>query len=153
MKSANPKQTWKSLSEAMEFSTTAIRKWRQLPGAPTDPDPDQWQQFINANDLGIGGNRIGGVRGGLLIRKLEMEILLLELRIEKQRANLITAEEHNEYMSRLATNIRSALHTIENVVPRLTGKTPAEMRRELRNEADRYIRMFAKTMDKWDVAK
>jgi len=124
-----------------------------LPGAPSDPDPTVWKKFIHDNDLGVSGNRVSSNREKLLCKKLSMEIDLLEFRILKEEGRLITKEQHDEYLGRLGTAIRSALLSLENIAPRLAGKSQSEMRLEIRKEIDRYILMFQKTMDQWDFMK
>lgn len=145
--------TWTQLSKDIGFATQTVRDWRKLPGSPKTPDADKWREFIEENQLGVAGNRVSRDREYWLTKKAEKDVALLEIKIRKEEGSAIGIEEHDDYVGRLGQSIRSSLLTLENVVPRLAGKSQAEMRIEIRKEVDRFIAMFRKTMNEWKPAQ
>lgn len=52
------KHTWSLCARALGISTTTLAKYRERPDSPDRPDLYDWQDFIEANDLGFAKNKL-----------------------------------------------------------------------------------------------
>lgn len=130
--------TWGALARSLGFTTRSLRDWRKLPGAPTEPDLAAWQAFIDANDLGTAGNRVGAGREELLKEKLRKEIELAGIKIDKERRRSIPRSEVDALLLHIATRQKTLLYQrLETELPpKLDGLSAAETRPILRKVAD-----------------
>lgn len=132
------KGTWVKLSKEIGYTRQAVSGWRKLPGAPTEPNADEWQAFIDANDLGNAGNRVGADRAELLKEKLRKEIRLAEIKIEKEERKLIDRAEVDALHLHISTRQRSMLYQYleTEAPPKLMNLNATQMRTVLREMAD-----------------
>lgn len=147
------KITWAKLSKEIGYTRQAVTTWRKLPGAPTEPNVDEWQAFIDANDLGNAGNRVGAGREELLKEKLRKEIRLAEIKIEKEERKVIDRSEVDSLHLHIGQRQRSVLYEYleTEAPPKLDGLSAAQMRPILRKMADDICDVMAGLVDEFNA--
>jgi hypothetical protein len=148
-----PKTTWLKLAKELGYTRQAFTTWRKLPGAPTEPNADEWQTFIDANDLGNAGNRVGAGREELLKEKLRTEIRLGNIKIGKEERKLIDRSEVDALHLHIGTRQRSVLYEYleTEAPPKLDGLPAAQMRPILRKMADDICDIMAGLVDEFNA--
>lgn len=103
--------TWTALARSTGYSVEAFRTWRKLPGAPSTPDPKQWEPFIEDNGLGLGGNSVSAGRRELMVRKLEKEVRLLDIKIQNELAKVVSIDEVQVFVANLLKDVSRVVRT------------------------------------------
>lgn len=150
-KEPTEKDTWAKLCSRLQVSRQAIYNWRKLPGAPASPDYQPWKDFIDENQLGIAGNRVGSSREELLQEKLRSEIRLNELKIQKEEGKTVLVSEVDERDLQLATLQKSYLYAVlgRELGARGAGKSAEELCVLGQNIADQICDVFTRGIEKW----
>lgn len=118
----------------------AIRQWRKLPGAPDTPDVEVWKSYIEANDLGLGGNRVGSDREQLLCAKLEKEIKRLDINIEKDMRQLVSIDDVSAFVASLLLGVKQTVYQMARELPRqIVGDELAEAQAKAQPYADQVM--------------
>lgn len=99
-------QTWAGLAAALDASRQTIWRWRKLPGAPTTPDLKQWADFVQDNDL---GPKDDPETAALRSEKLKREIALLDIRLTRERSQVLPVEDVDILLRRIADGQRREL--------------------------------------------
>lgn len=143
------KQTWVALAEALEVSRQSVSQWRKLPGAPTTPDLREWLPFIEAN--GLGPRDADPETQSLRDEKLRREIALLDLRLQRERGQVIPADQVDELLKRIAAGQRSELlHWAQNESPPIVaGADLAEIRANQMEVAYRICDQMETGLERW----
>lgn len=117
-----------------------------MKGAPQDRDVEAWGKFIRENGLGSSGKH--GTPVGLREVKIQKEVELLDLKIKRQRAELIDRDEVANRFLHIATRQRAMLYQYleTELPPRMDGLPAAEGRPLLREVADKICEAMAEAM-------
>lgn len=142
--------TWSGLAKRLRVSRQAINEWRKLPGAPTDADTESWKRFIEEQQLGGAGNKVGKRREQLLEEKVEKQNKLLDLQIAREESRMVPRAEVDQMLMTLATQQRSILYQkLENELPpKIDGLPIAESRAALRAAADEICDLMVTLIEK-----
>lgn len=143
--------TQKELAARLRVSVTSISNWSKLPGAPTDLDLGTWKAFVEANDLGNSGNRMGGGREELLQEKLRGEIRLNQLKIEREEGKTILVDEVDERDLHLAAMQKAYLYAVlgRELGARGAGKSAEELCVLGQQIADQVCEIFNQGVEQW----
>lgn len=142
------------MQEALGFSETAIKTWRGLPGAPTEPDKAAWLEFIEANGLGVGGNRVSEDREHWLTQQAEYRAKLLKIEHQKADGEIVMKTDLDKRDQRIASRQKAALYeALTGELPvRAEGKTATEIREMNREAADRICQIMQRGLVEWTEA-
>lgn len=143
--------TQRELASRLQVSVTAVSGWGKLPGAPTDYDVEKWKAFMEANQLGISGNRIGKGREELLQEKLKGEIRLNELKIQKEEGRTVLVSDVEERDLHLATLQKTVLYQKlgRELGARCAGRSAEELCVLGEQVADEVCSIFSEGVEKW----
>ena len=129
------KVSWVELSKRLGYSRRAIYNWREMPDAPPEPDPIQWQAFIESHGLGQKETK------SLTELKAEVEgERLRKLRRENEVAEgqIVQVDDMVDFLRGLGAKWDMMLtQKIEvEFPPKLLGLSIAEIRAECRRAHD-----------------
>lgn len=143
--------TQKELASRLRTSVQSLASWGKLPGAPTDLNLQAWKEFVEANQLGLGGNRVGGGREELLQEKLRGEIRLNQLKIEREEGKTILVDEVDERDLHLATLQKAYLYAVlgRELGARGAGKSAEELCVLGQQIADQICEIFNQGIEQW----
>jgi hypothetical protein len=149
-----PKDTWAKLAIRLRVSRTAIHDWRQLPGAPQEPDPEKWKEFVQANGLGQAGNQTSGQREELLTIAVEKRNRLLDLQIAREERKSVDRGEVDAMLLNVASLQKTVLYpALERELPaKAEGKTAVEIAVIGREIADRICETLSGAVESWKRA-
>lgn len=123
-----PNFTWGHLATALNVTRTTVTRWRRLAGSPKTTDLEQWKSFVEENDLGVAGNKPHKDREELLREKLRREIALLDVKVAKERREVVPASELNELLASIASSQRAELIRFANTeAVTIAGKLGGEV--------------------------
>lgn len=140
-------QSWSALARELGVSRQSFVRWRSLPGAPLEPDPQKWGVFIESNQLGSDGSAT--------LKSLRAELLRVQIKRENRRyqvegRELIPLRDSISAASLARTiwqqAIRSKLEYAS--ASRLVGKDVSEIRAEMRVIHDELVQEINAAWDK-----
>lgn len=143
--------TQKELAARLRCSVQSLASWGKLPGAPTDYSLEAWKSFVEANQLGVGGNKVGGGREELLQEKLRGEIRLNQLKIEREEGKTILVDEVDERDLHLASMQKAYLYAVlgRELGARGAGKSAEELCVLGQQIADQVCAIFNQGVEQW----
>ena len=122
--------TWKEIAAQLSVSTQSIHQWRQLDGAPTEPELDAWVAYKAKRGLGRdrGSPEITALKAELMQR----EIILRDMKIAREREQFVETEVVRAMLKTLAHKLDMLLRQKLEVElgPRMVGKNHAEIATE-----------------------
>ena len=146
------KQTsWSELAERLKVNRRTLSRWKHLPGAPSTPDPEKWEEYVEENSLGIAPNKLSPARAKLLEENLRKKNHLLDLQIAEKENRMIDAAAVNDFLHKVAFTQKTVFYAMleGELPPRLVGKDQAEMSVAGREMADRLCEIFSQELDQW----
>ena len=145
------KPGWGLLAKRLHFSRIAIYEWRKLPGAPQEPNLEEWKLYIESNQLGHSGNRLTKKRDELLGEKTTREIRLLDLKIAKEEATSMDVDEVGDLLLHLSSFAKTILYQrlSRELGARCAGKTPEELTHFGNDIADEICAQLSDAITKW----
>lgn len=144
------KETWTNLAQALGVTVRGLRDWRKLPGAPATPNVESWKSFVETNDLGLAGNRVGNEREELLCQKLRGDIKLQDLKIEKEQRRLVDIEEVSAFVVNLLLGVKQTCYQMARELPRqIIGDDLAEAQAKAEPYADEVMNELQGQIEKW----
>ena len=102
--------TWAQLAEILGVARQTLTRWRKRPDAPSTPDVEIWQSYIETR--GLGPYRVEAdspLTKKLRSEKLRKEIALLDLRLARERACVIPVDQVAELLKRIAAGQKKEL--------------------------------------------
>lgn len=149
----NGRETWSKLAIKLGFSVQALKNWRGREGAPKGPDLAAWEKFIDEQELGVAGNRVGVGREELLKANLVKKNRLLDLEIAEKERKSVDRELVNQMLLRASAMLKTvAFQRLEHEMPAkaVAMGAPLDAMRTLgREAAESLCDVFAQEMDKW----
>lgn len=145
------KPTWSKLSNRLRVSAKTVDLWKRLPGAPAEPDYEQWKAFVKERGLGVVGNRVGKSRESLLTENLVKKNRLLDLEIANKERKSVDRGEVDSLLLHVAAMQKTVLFPAleRELPPRAEGKTAAEIAILGREIGDRLCDVFTATIEAW----
>lgn len=143
--------TQRELAARLRISVQSLSGWSKLPGAPTDYNVETWKAFVEANQLGVGGNRVGVGREELLQEKLRGEIRLNQLKIEREEGKTILIDEVDARDLNLASLQKAYLYAVlgRELGARGAGKSAEELTVLGQQVADQICEVFNQGVEQW----
>jgi transcriptional regulator with XRE-family HTH domain len=126
------------LARRLGVQRGTLANWKQREGAPANRDVEAWLAFVEQNQLGLSGPKLGQLSKELKDDKLRHEIELLKARLAREQRAVIPAAEVNTLLLHVATSSRTLLYQFmeTEAAPKLAGMDAAQMRPMLREMAD-----------------
>lgn len=143
------KLNWKTLAATLGVSPRSMTTWRKLPGAPEKPDPSEWLAFVE--ERGLGSRQDDPESANLRAEKLKREIALLDLKLQRERAQVIPVDQVDDLLKRIAAGQRSELlHWAQNESPPIVaGADLAEIRANQMDIAHRICDQMETGLSRW----
>ena len=143
--------SWAALAKRLSVSRRSLLDWRRKPGAPPTPDVEAWEEFVEANSLGIASTRLSPEREKLMCQMLRAKTHGIELQNAERENRMIEVSAINEFLLHVGTLLKTVWYReLENdLPPRLAGKTAPEMSIIGRETADRLCDIFSTELDQW----
>ena len=125
-----------------------------MPGAPASPNPAEWQQFIEENELGVVGNRLSKDREELLRENVEKKNTLLDLQIDRESRKSVDRASVGALLQRIAAMQKAVLYAaLEREYPgKVVGRNAAEIGLLGRQLADRVSDVMQRDLEDWERA-
>lgn len=141
MQSPAPKElSWSALARGLGVTRPTLYVWKSKPGHPEGRKLEDWQKWVDENDLGGDGGNPDLKDENLRLRnqKLQLEIA------EKERKSIPKAEA-DRVVFHLATTTKTMIYqgTESTLAPKLDGMSAAQMRPILREWADEIVGRLA----------
>ena len=119
--------TWKALAEKLETTVQSLHRWRQMDGAPAEPNLEEWEAFKALRNLGRD-------RPTAELVALKAELLREQIKRERGRnareaGEVVEMKVVEQMLATLGQKL-NALLTLKLTVelgPRMVGKNAAEM--------------------------
>jgi transcriptional regulator with XRE-family HTH domain len=144
------KLNWTSLADQLGVARSTLSQWRKETGAPTVPDLNKWQLFVEANDL---ARKFSPERAELMAEKLKREIALLDIKVARERRQVISADDVDGILSRIAQGLRAELiQFAEREAVTIAGESGASIgfvRDLLRGLVDRQCDQMQGGIQRW----
>jgi len=136
-----PAETWESLAGQLETTSRSLRGWRQRPGAPAEPDLEQWRDYVAEHGLGrVRSGELGGLKAELLRQQIAKARRENEIAAGKMIDKDSLAELLRDRVLRFAQILQ---FTLEVETPgRLIGANAAECRVIMRDVHDRIAQRW-----------
>ena len=142
--------TWTEIAAALGVSRQSVGRWRRLPGAPSAPDLEAWESFVQ--EQGLGAFRETPERNELQREKLRREIALLDVKVAQARRQVIDADEVEEIYRTVHAGLKSTLDkwAQKSEIPALRpGADLAEIRASYQEIADNLLDRLASGWKRW----
>ena len=119
--------TWKEIAAQLSVSTQSIHQWRQLDGAPAEPELDAWVAYKAKR--GLGRDRGSPEITALKAELLREQISKLRARNLREAAAVVETKVVSEMLKTLANKLDMLLRQKLEVElgPRMVGKNHAEI--------------------------
>ena len=136
------------MADALDVTTQSLRNWRKLPGAPSEPDLAAWASFVEKHDL---GRKESPETQALRAEKLRREIALLDIRLHRERAQVIPVDQVADLLRKIAAGQRRELiEWAESHTPDLApGRDLAEIRANQMEAAYRICDRMEGGLARW----
>lgn len=119
--------TWKALAAKLETSLQSLHRWRQMDGAPAEPDLEEWQAFKALRNLGRDRptSELAVLKAELLREQIKRE----RARNRRESGDVIDREVVETMLVTLGQKLNLLLRLKLEVElgPRMVGKNAAEM--------------------------
>ena len=155
----SPKINWTNLSILLGVSRVHLTKWRKNPDAPRSPSIEAWRKYIDEKGLNIAPNKLPTGRDALLREKLMREIALLDIKVSRERRQIIASGEIDKLLSHIASRQRAELlqfaDTEAITLAGIQGENIGKMRDLLKGLVDRQCDYMEDGIKRWmrDIAK
>jgi hypothetical protein len=140
-------QSWSQLARQLGVSRQSFVRWRSLPDAPVEPDPQKWGKYVELNQLGTDGSAT--------LKSLRAELLRVQIKRENRRyqiegRELIALKDSISAASQARTLWQQAIRSkLEHqTAARLVGKDVGEIHLEMRLIHDELIEEINAAWDK-----
>ena len=140
-------QSWSQLARELGVSRQSFVRWRSLPDAPVEPDPEKWAKYVELNQLGTDGSAT--------LKSLRAELLRVQIKRENRRyqvegRELIALKDSISAASQARTLWQQAVRSkLEHqTAARLVGKDVGEIHLEMRLIHDELIEEINAAWDK-----
>jgi len=140
-------QSWSQLARELGVSRQSFVRWRSLPDAPVEPDPEKWAKYVELNQLGTDGSAT--------LKSLRAELLRVQIKRENRRyqvegRELIALKDSISAASQARTLWQQAIRSkLEHqTAARLVGKDVGEIHLEMRLIHDELIEEINAAWDK-----
>lgn len=145
--------TWAKLAIRLGVSVPSLTNWRKMEGAPKTPALKAWEEFVDANSLGVSGNRVGRGREELLKENLVKKNRLLDLEISEKEKKSVDRAEVDALLLHVATMQKTVLYPAleRELPPRAEGKSASEISMMGRAIADRVCEIFTSSIESWKM--
>lgn len=147
----DPKPGWAKLALRLHVSRPTLTAWRKLVGAPTEALFDPWKAFVEAEGLGVAGNRVSKVREQHLTSAIEKRNRLLDLEISQKEGRMADRFEVDTMLTRIGSLQKTILYAkLERELPaKAVGRSAEEIATLGREFADELCAIFARGVEEW----
>lgn len=146
--------SWDQLSKALGFTRKTLQEWRKHPDAPTTRDPEDWQEFIEENGLGVAGNKAPASTTELRDEKLRKDIRLKELQIAEKERRSVDINEVDKLFFTVGTKQKAHLYAalLGELPAQLAGLDAGTIRNHLQTVADEVCDVMRTHFERWKGA-
>jgi hypothetical protein len=154
-----PRTTWLHIATALGVTRNTICEWRKRPDAPRNQDIEEWRNYMIENNLGIANNKQPADKSELQGEKIKREIALLDIKLAKERRQIIASDEIDKLLSHIASRQRAELlqfaDTEAITLAGIQGENIGKMRDLLKGLVDRQCDYMEDGIKRWmrDIAK
>ena len=145
-------KTWTEIAEILGVARQTVTRWRKRPDAPSMPDAEAWEGYIKTHCLGpFRAEADSPLTKKLRDEKLRREIELLDLRLHRERSQVIPVDQVDELLRKIAAGQRRELiEWAESHTPDLApGRDLAEIRANQMEAAYRICDQMETGLTRW----